>query len=119
MLDFIEHSLKPPECSFIRRLSKDALELTPDDCTTKTLRVSVANTLENGVTKLLLTVFDEVEVTAMMCGIEILFDNFWVVCATVGCDDVDWFLGKNSGEKLTDGFPGAPVAESIVDRCTE
>jgi hypothetical protein len=38
---------------------------------------------------------------------------------TVSCDDVDWFLGEGSREKLTDSVLDAPADDSFGDRCTE
>jgi hypothetical protein len=59
--------------------SKDTLELTPDNCTTETLCVCVANTLEKSVAKLLFTVFEEVKVTAVVDSVKVVFDYLGVV----------------------------------------
>jgi hypothetical protein len=79
VLDVIEHRLKPTDCGFVRLCSEDTLALTPDDSTAKSLCVCVANTLENSVLQLLFAVFEEVEATAVVCSVKIVFDAIWVV----------------------------------------
>lgn len=56
--------------------------------------------------------------TTVVERVEIIFDDFRIMCPPAGGDNRNGFLCKNACEELTHGVFSAPVNDGFGDRCT-